>query len=313
MDNRFDTVVSIEGPTASGKSSLAEEIAKRVDGEIVSADSMQIYRGMDIGTAKLPPEQRCVPYHCIDIIDPGDEYSAALFQRDAREAILDIQSRDRTAILCGGTGLYVRATLDDMDFAPGEYSSEARRKYSKLLEELGAAELHRRLADVDPESAALIHPNNTRRVIRAFEMLEEGESYAKRKKAFKSVPPFMPRIKFALDLNREHLYKRIDNRVDSMVNNGLINEVKILIEHGFRKGITSPQAIGYKEIVSYLDGDCSLDEAVSSIKQSSRRYAKRQLTWLRSDSEIIWLHADDGITDKLISTVMDSIEKGLKS
>lgn len=313
MNNCFDTVVSIEGPTASGKSSLAEELAKRVDGEIVSADSMQIYRGMDIGTAKLSPEQRSVPYHCIDIIDPGDEYSAALFQRDARKAIHDIQSRDRTAILCGGTGLYVRATLDDMDFAPGEYSSEARRKYSTLLEELGAAELHRRLADVDPESAALIHPNNTRRVIRAFEMLEEGESYAKRKKAFKSVPPFMPRIKFALDLNRELLYKRIDNRVDSMVNNGLIDEVKVLIEHGFRKGITSPQAIGYKEIVSYLDGDCSLDEAVSSIKQSSRRYAKRQLTWLRSDSEIIWLHADDGITDKLISIVMDSIEKGMKS
>ena len=306
---RFDKVVCIQGPTASGKSELAEHIAQRKGGEIVSADSMQIYIGMDIGTAKTPVQERRVPYHCIDIVQPGQAYSAALFQQDARKAIIDIQSRGRLAILCGGTGLYVRAVLDEMDFAQGDAESEARKKYTKLAEELGEEKLHAKLAEVDPQSAELIHPHNVRRVIRAFEMLEEGESYAERKRAFKSVPAHIPSVKFALDMDRELLYARIDARVDRMVENGLVEEVQKLLDGGFRSALTSSQAIGYKEIVSYLDDKISLDEAISLIKQSSRRYAKRQLTWLRSDSEIIWLHANDGITDTLIASALDAIER----
>lgn len=305
----YERVICIQGPTASGKSALAEEIARRKEGEIVSADSMQIYIGMDIGTAKTPPQERGVAYHCIDIVRPGQAYSAALFQHDARKAIQDIQSRGHLAILCGGTGLYVRAVLDEMDFARGDSESDARRKYTALAEKLGNEKLHDMLAQADPQSAELIHPHNVRRVIRAFEMLEEGESYAQRKRDFKNVPAHIPSVKLALDLDRELLYSRIDARVDTMIENGLVDEVQNLLGDGFRDALTSSQAIGYKEIVSYLDGCMPLDEAVSLIKQSSRRYAKRQLTWLRSDSEIIWLHANDGITDTLVATALDAIER----
>lgn len=302
-------VICIQGPTASGKSSLAERVAQRLNGEIVSADSMQIYRGMDIGTAKVPFAQRGVPYHCIDIIDPGEPYSAALFQHDARAAIDDIFERGAIPVLCGGTGFYVRAVLDDMDFAPGEQESTLRDSLTSLAEEIGPEALHDRLAKVDPDSAAQIHPNNVKRVIRALEMHEEGESYSERKSKFRSIPAYLPSIKLALDVDRELLYERINARVDEMVSDGLVEEVESLIEQGFRGGLTAPQAIGYKEIVAYLDGTSSKQEAIESIKQSTRRYAKRQLSWLRGDSDIIWLHADDGITDTLVEQALREIER----
>lgn len=302
-------VICVQGPTASGKSLLAEHLAQELHGEIVSADSMQIYRGMDIGTAKVPLEDRHVPYHCIDIVDPGEPYSAALFQRDARSAIVELQSRGATPVLCGGTGFYVRAALDDMDFAPGEQGSPLRARYSKLAQEKGPEALHQELAEVDPESASQIHPNNVKRVIRALEMHAEGESYAERKGNFKTIPHALPSIKFALDLDRSVLYERINSRVEEMIDNGLVEEVKRLLDQGFRDGLTAPQAIGYKEIVSYLDGVSSLQEAVESIQQATRRYAKRQLSWLRGDPEIIWLHADDGITDTLVERTLYEIER----
>lgn len=189
MSNICDKVVCVQGATASGKSELAERVAAILGGEIISADSMQIYRGMDIGTAKVPASERAVAYHCIDILDPGEPYSAALFQHDARAAIEDIRLRGRLPIICGGTGFYVRAALDDMDFAPGDTENPVRLKYMHMLEELGSDGLHELLGQRDPESAALIHPHNVRRVIRAFEMLEEGESYAERKRAFATLPP----------------------------------------------------------------------------------------------------------------------------
>lgn len=307
------TVACIQGPTASGKSALAERIAAALDGEIISADSMQIYRGMDIGTAKVPLAERGVAYHCIDILDPGEPYSAALFQRDARHAIDDIRTRDKLPVICGGTGLYVRAVLDDMDFAPGDESGPVRRKYERLAEELGEARLHGLLVEKDAESAALIHPHNVRRVIRALEMLEEGESYAARKRAFATLPARIPSVKIALDVDRRLLYERIDGRVDVMLDAGLVDEVKALLDAGFRDGLTAPQAIGYKEIVAYLDGLCSLGEATGQIKQATRRYAKRQLSWLRRDSEIIWLRADEGITDTLVRDSIDEIERAVRT
>lgn len=308
MSNYRDKVVCIQGATASGKSELSERIATILGGEIISADSMQIYRGMDIGTAKVPTSERAVAYHCIDILDPGEPYSAALFQHDARAAIEDIRLRRRLPIICGGTGFYVRAALDDMDFAPGDAENPVRLKYMHMLEELGSDGLHELLGQRDPESAALIHPHNVRRVIRAFEMLEEGESYAERKRAFATLPACIPSIKLALDVERQTLYERIDKRVDVMIESGLVDEVRHLLDEGFRDGLTAPQAIGYKEIVAYLEDDITLDEAIAQVKQATRRYAKRQLSWLRRDSEIIWLHADEGITDTLVQRTIDEIE-----
>lgn len=313
MPDAANMVVCVQGPTASGKSALAEVIASSLDGEIISADSMQIYRGMDIGTAKVPAGERAVPYHCIDILDPGEPYSAALFQHDARAAIAAIRTRNHLPVLCGGTGLYVRAALDDMEFAPGDETSPVRRRYARLADELGDEGIHGLLMAKDPESASLIHPHNVRRVVRALEMLEEGESYAMRKRAFASLCARIPSVKMALDVDRALLYERIDGRVEKMVEAGLVEEVSGLLEAGFRDGLTARQAIGYKEIVSYLDGDMSLDEAVAQIKQATRRYAKRQLSWLRRDSEIIWLHADEGITDTLVRRAIDEIEGAVRT
>ena len=296
-----ERVICIQGPTASGKSELAERMALALDGEIVSADSMQIYRGMDIGTAKVSPEQRSVPYHCIDFLDPGQPYSAALFQRDARAAIEDIWSRGKQAVLCGGTGLYVRAVLDRMDFAPGDQEgNETRAVYEKMAEEEGPQAVYELLASRDPDSAALIHPNNTRRVIRALEMHDEGESYAARKEQFKTLPSFYDSVKIGLKLDRDLLYERINARVDDMFARGLVREVETLLDRGFRSGLTAPQAIGYKEIVDAIDGKCSLGQAAERIKQSTRRYAKRQFTWLKSDAAIHWIDVSGGLEDLVV-------------
>lgn len=280
-----------------------------LNGEIVSADSMQIYRGMDIGTAKVPVDARRVPYHLLDIIDPGTPYSAALFQRDARAAIEAIVSRGARPVLCGGTGFYVRAVLDAMDFAPGDQESELREELERFAQTNGKDALYDKLVAVDPESAEQVHPHNLKRVIRALEMHAEGESYARRKIAFKSIPAFMPSTKIALSVERSLLYARINERVDAMIDQGLVEEVESLLDQGFREGLTAPQAIGYKEIVQYLDGMTSKEDAINTIKQSTRRYAKRQLSWLRGDSEIIWLDADDGITDTLVEQALGEIER----
>lgn len=301
-------VVCIQGPTASGKSTLADLVAQRMPGEIVSADSMQVYRGMDIGTAKVPVAERTVAYHCIDIRDPGEEYSAALFQRDAREAFDDIRGRGGVPVLCGGTGLYVQAALDDMSFPAGELASPARVKYERMLDEEGPDRLFAYLASVDSESAELIHPNNVRRVIRALEMWEEGESYAQRKRAFSTMPPCIPSVRIALSVDREMLYDRINARVDEMVAQGLVEEVQALLDRGYRDALTAAQAIGYKEVVAHLDGDVSLETAIEQIKQASRRYAKRQMTWLRRDDDIVWLDANDGIADTLVDRTLEIIE-----
>lgn len=305
----FEGVVCIQGPTASGKSALAEAVAMRLDGEIISADSMQVYRGMDVGTAKVPAMERGVPYHCIDLIDPGQAYSAAEYQRDARSAIDDVRMRGKVPVLCGGTGFYVRAALDDMNFAAGDQENPVRQRYAALADEIGAEALHELLSQRDPRSAQLIHPNNVRRVIRAFEMLEEGESYAQRKEAFKSVPARIDSVKLALDVDRAVLYERIDQRVDEMLAAGLLDEVRALLDAGFRDGLTAPQAIGYKELVEHLEGKRTLDDARDAIKQATRRYAKRQLSWLRGDPEIVWLHANEGIADTLVEKALREIER----
>ena len=298
-------VIAVMGCTASGKSALADALAVELGGEVISADSMQVYRGMDIGTAKTPVDERPVPYHCIDICDPGEPYSAALFQRDSRAAIDDIRSRGKVPILCGGTFFYVRACLNQMDFAAGDQEDNpVRDRYNALAAELGAQGIWELLKERDPQSAAVIHPNNTVRVVRAFEMLEEGDSYARRKEAFKDIGEAIPSIKIGLSWETPLLYERINKRVDIMMEQGLVAEVEGLLSGGFRDGLTAPAAIGYKEIVAALDGECTMDAAVEQIKQSTRRYSKRQRTWLRSEPGLQWIDATNTSADVLVSTAL---------
>ena len=296
------------GWTASGKSALADELAVRLGGEVISSDSMQVYRGMDIGTAKTPVSERKVPYHCIDICDPGQPYSAALFQHDSRAAIEDIRSRGKVPIICGGTFFYVRACLNQMDFAAGEQEDNpVRDRYNALAARLGAQGIWDYLHERDPQSAEVIHPNNTVRVVRALEMFEEGDSYARRKAAFKGVAEAIPSIKIGLARDTQLLYERINKRVDDMVAEGLVAEVTGLLAQGFREGLTAQAAIGYKEIVAALDGLCTMDEAIEQIKMSTRRYSKRQRTWLRSEAGLNWIEADGKTLDEIVAEALHLI------
>jgi len=294
VNTRADThairVQAVVGPTGVGKTALAEELAVRLGGEIVSADSMQVYRGMDVGTAKPAPGERRVPYHCLDLAEPGEPFSAALYQVAAREAISDIAGRGALPILCGGTGLYVRAALDDWDFPAGDQAENPVRKhYEAFAHEHGAEELHRLLAARDPAAAALIHPNNTRRVVRALEMLEQGVSYAEQHAGLERHASLYDARFLGLTMDRAELYRRIDARVDRMLEEGLVEEVRSLLSAGLREALTAAQAIGYKEIVPVVESRAPLEDAADAIKQASRRYAKRQLTWFRADPRVRWL------------------------
>ncbi len=297
-------VISVVGPTACGKSALADEVCLRLGGEVVSADSMQVYRGMDIGTAKTPAGERRVPLHCIDLVDIGQAYSAALFARDAHACIDGLLARDAVPVVCGGTGLYVRAALEEMDFPAGEQQdNETRARYEELAAQMGNDAFHALLAERDPDSAALIHPNNTRRVVRAFELLEQGSSYASEHETLHVRVDRYPTLHVGLTMPRDALYKRIDARVDKMMSLGLVEEVRGLMDAGLSEALTSRQAIGYKEIIEALQGKISMAQAVEQIKRSSRRYAKRQYTWFGADKRIVWLDVSGTSGDRLAEDV----------
>lgn len=285
-------VIAVVGPTASGKSAVADLVAEALGSEVVSADAMQVYRGMDIGTAKTPVSERRVPLLLVDVADPTEPYSAALYQRDSRRAIDRLRAEGRVPVLCGGTGLYVRAALDEMEFPRGEVDGAARQRYQDLAGKLGPEGVHALLAERDPESAALIHPHNVRRVVRALEMLDEGVSYARQSAGFSKPREHYPSLQFALTMDRARLYARIDARVDAMMRAGLLDEVRGLMDAGAADALTSRQAIGYKELIDALEGRCTIGEAVDLIKLRSRRYAKRQLSWFRRDPRITWLDMD---------------------
>lgn len=288
-------VVCVVGPTASGKTAVAQEIALALGGEVVSADSMQVYRGMDIGTGKIPPSERRVPHHGLDLVDPGEPYSAALFQPYARGCFAAIEGRSGWPVLAGGTGLYVRAAIDDYDFPAGEQvGNPVRDECMAFAEAHGAQALWERLRAADPESAAVVHPHNVRRVARALELLAEGGSYAEQKRNLATLPQAVPAVQVGLAVDPGQLRARIDERVDAMVEAGLVDEVKGLLNGGFRAGATAPQAIGYKEIVDALEGRCTLAEAVEAVKAATRRYAKRQRSWFRRDARIRWVDAGSG-------------------
>lgn len=302
-------VLSISGPTASGKSALADEVALRLNTDVISVDAMQVYRGMDIGTAKTPVADRRVPLQMIDVADPDEPYSVALFQRDARKLIDDRLASGHIPILCGGTGLYVQAVLEEMRFPQGEVDDERRTRYNALAEQLGADGLYSLLEQRDPRSAAAIHPNNVRRVVRALEMADEGVSYADQRAGFAHPSEHYPSLRFALTMDRSRLYRRIDARVDLMIEAGLVDEVSRLLDQGMGDALTSRQAIGYKEVIDALEGRLTIDEAVELIKLRSRRYAKRQLSWCRRDPKIQWIDMDALSIEQAAGFIIEQLER----
>lgn len=301
-------VIAVVGPTASGKSAVADLVAEALGSEVVSADAMQVYRGMDIGTAKTPVSERRVPLLLVDVADPTEPYSAALYQRDSRREIDRLRAEGRVPVLCGGTGLYVRAALDEMEFPRGEVDGAARQRYQDLAGKLGPEGVHALLAERDHESAALIHPHNVRRVVRALEMLDEGVSYARQSAGFSKPREHYPSLQFALTMDRARLYARIDARVDAMMRAGLLDEVRGLMDAGAADALTSRQAIGYKELIDALEGRCTIGEAVDLIKLRSRRYAKRQLSWFRRDPRITWLDMDVLDADGAARLIVDALD-----
>jgi tRNA dimethylallyltransferase len=311
-----DPVIAIVGPTASGKSELAQRVALRLGGEIISADSMQIYRGLNIGTAKLSPQEMQVTHHLIDIVDPGEAFSAQQYQSMARTCISALQSQQIVPILCGGTGLYVQATLEDMKFPKGEYRSEYRLHLESLAEDKGRDYLWDMLKAIDPDSAQVIHPHNTRRVVRALEMAKEGTSYAIQSKNIKTLDEVIPSLRFALKVDPAILHERINARVDKMIEKGLVEEVKALLNSGFKDALTASEAIGYKEILSYLKGEYTLDQAIEQIKTATRRYAKRQRSWFKRDKNIQWLDTEtlslDEMTEVIVSSFCSARTQGNK-
>lgn len=290
-----DKIIAVAGPTASGKSALALELCKRLDGELISLDSMQIYRGLDIGTAKpTKAEQAEVHHHMIDICEPTENFSAAEFAERAHKVIADVQSRGKKAVLCGGTGLYLDTVLGRLDFGEIESDEKLRGELIVFAEKNGADALHERLREIDPQAAEKIHPNNVRRVARAIEIYElTGKTKTEHDREAISDSPYESLI-IGLDYDdREVLYNRINRRVDAMIEAGLEGEVRSLVSRGLLSAeSTAGQAIGYKEMLGYIAGDCSLGDAVEKIKLGTRRYAKRQLTWLRRNPDIKWLYPD---------------------
>jgi len=283
-------VIVICGPTASGKTSLALELANGLDVEIISADSRQVYRGMDIGTAKATPQERSrVPHHLIDVVNPDQDFTTADFVRLGHEAVGFIHRRGRLPLVVGGTGLYIRTLTEGLLPAPGQ-DKELRRQLHALEEAEGVGGLHRRLQQIDPALAARLHPRDRVRVIRAIEVFTlSGRrlSALQEEHAFGDHPFRL--LKFGLAPEREELYRHIDSRVESMLAAGLRDEVRDLLAKGYGPALKSMQTIGYREIVRHLEGVLSLDEAVALIQRSTRQYAKRQLTWFHKDKSIIWV------------------------
>lgn len=302
-------VIAVVGPTASGKSSLADLLARRLTSEVVSVDAMQVYRGMDIGTAKTPSAERLVPLRMVDVCDPSDDYSVQLFQRDCRAVVDKLLGQGKVPVLCGGTGLYLNAVIDDMQFPAGEKGAKERSVYEGMAEEFGADRVYRLLLERDPASAALIHPNNVRRVVRALEMLDEGVSYAEHNKGLHKRAAWYRSLVFGLSMPRELLYRRIEERVDLMIEQGLVEEVRGLYDAGALGNTTAGQAIGYKELVGYLDGSLSLENAVDAIKMRTRRYAKRQISWFKNDPRVEWVDISEVSLEEAADHILTRLDE----
>ena len=288
-------IVVLTGPTAVGKTELSIQLAKVIGGEIISADSMQVYKHMDVGSAKITPEEMDgVRHYLVDELEPFDEFHVVKFQEYAQKYLNEIYAHGKIPIIAGGTGFYIQALLNDIDFTEQESDSAYRKELEALAEEHGNQYLHDRLKEVDPESAEAIHPNNRKRVIRALEFYQEtGRKISEHnaKEQMRTSPYNF--AYFVLNDERSHLYKRIDARVDKMIEDGLEAEVRRLKEMGCTKDMVAMQGIGYKEMLSYLDGSYSLEEAVYIIKRETRHFAKRQITWFKRERDVIWLNKNE--------------------
>ena len=284
-------LVILTGPTAVGKTKASIGLAKAIGGEIISADSMQVYKQMDIGSAKIKPsEMDGIPHYLVDILEPDEEFHVVLFQQMAKQAIQKICEKGKIPILVGGTGFYIQAVLYDIDFSENEKDTSYREELEKLAQTKGAEYLHDRLREVDEKSAQDIHANNVKRVIRALEYFHQtGEKISEHnEEQRKKVSPYNFSY-FVLNDERAHLYEKINLRVDQMINEGLVREVQSLKEKGYTRDMVSMQGLGYKEMLDYLDNKCSLEEAVEIIKRDTRHFAKRQITWFKRESDVTWI------------------------
>ena len=284
-------LIILTGPTAVGKSALSIALAKAVNGEIISADSMQVYKYMDIGTAKIMPEEMDgVPHHLIDVLSPKEDFNIVLFQKMAKEAMEEIYAKNKIPILVGGTGFYIQAVLYDIDFTQAEEDNSYREELWEVAKTQGEEALHQMLQACDPEAAQEIHKNNVKRVIRALEFYKStGKKISQHNAEERQKESPYEFLYLVLHQDRAVLYERIEKRIDQMVEQGLVEEVKALKEMGCHRDMVSMKGLGYKEILAYLEGECTLSEAVEILKRDTRRFAKRQLTWFRREKEPVWI------------------------
>lgn len=299
----MENLVIITGPTGIGKTELSLELAKKYKGEIISSDSMQIYKKLNIGTAKIDLNKTCIPHHMIDIIEPSDNFTVADFKNSAKKIITDINNRDGLPFLVGGTGLYINSLVYNLDFTETEPDYEYRDELREILEEEGSEFLYEKLQDQDRDMAEKIHKNNGQRIIRALEILKSGN---KKGDNFREENKDYNLIYIGLNMDRSKLYEKINQRAVKMIDLGLVDEVKNLLDEGLDKNSQSLKAIGYKEVISYLDGEIDFDEMVDLIKKNSRHYAKRQLTWFRRDKRIKWFDRESGTILSDIENYIDS-------
>ena len=303
-------LVVLTGPTAVGKTKLSISLAKALNGEIISADSMQVYKYMDIGSAKIRPrEMDGVVHYLVDELLPSEEFHIVKFQEMAKKAMDTIYGKGKIPLIVGGTGFYIQAITRDIDFTQAEQEDHYRRELEAIAEEKGAEYLHEMLARVDEKSAEQIHANNVKRVIRALEFYHQnGFPISRHNEEQKERTSPYNLAYFVLNAPRELLYERIDRRVDEMIEEGLVDEVKKLKEMGYRRGMVSMQGLGYKEILAYLEGEYSLEEAVRVLKRDTRHFAKRQLTWFRREPDVIWTQKDEfAFNDERILEFMLSV------
>lgn len=304
----MNKIIVLSGPTGVGKSACGIELAQRLDAAIISADSMQIYKYMDIGTAKITTdEMRGIRHYMLDIVEPDEEYNVKLFQSDAKKIIRELFSAGKTPIIVGGTGLYINSLIYALNFRDSSSSTTLREKYTRDYEAFGKDYVYKKLCEIDPASAAKYHPNESRRIIRALESFElTGVLPSKAEKGLRIPHGEFEYTYFALMEERNDLYKKIDARVERMLQTGLVDEVRWLLDKGYTEEMQSMKAIGYKETIAYLKGNCTYDEYVFLLKRNTKRYAKRQITWLRSSKEIIWLDKSNYSDRKHL---VDEIEK----
>ncbi|MDE5716950.1 MAG: tRNA (adenosine(37)-N6)-dimethylallyltransferase MiaA [Lachnospiraceae bacterium] len=309
-------LVILTGPTAVGKTALSIALAKAIGGEIISADSMQVYRHMDIGSAKIMPEEmEGVPHHLIDVLEPTEEFNVVVFQKLAKQAAEEIYSRGHIPILVGGTGFYIQALVYDIDFTENDEDNALRQSLEEQARREGAEALYERLRAVDPESCESIHAHNIKRVIRAIEFYEKtGKKISDHNREQRQNDSPYNFVYFVLTDSRDRIYQRINERVELMMAQGLTEEVRALRETGCRRNMVSMQGLGYKEILSALEGEISMEEAVYLIKRDTRHFAKRQLTWFRREKEVIWIDKTvfDHNSQNILAFMQDFLrEKGI--